>query len=320
MVTKKKPIYFWLRLDNNFYKNLAIKKARKMAGGDTMVVIYQKMMLSSLDTNGVIYYEGVYGKLEEELALMIDEETEQVAMTLAYFTKAGLIQIDNSQNVEMSQVSALIDQETNWARYKREQRKNNKLDIVQPASNERPTEIDIELEKELKIDKEKELDVVGGEETANDNDDKSKAYSALVNILEQNGFGTIGGLVSTDINKELDDFAEANNGNYREAYSVILQAIKISVGNGVCKFKYLWNVTRDWYQRKLFTLKDIEASEKKRDDEKSKSKQHSYNGRAQRVEPQMITEPVAKSNVDVSDVAKELAELKEMGLKTKLEE
>ncbi|WP_273715338.1 phage replisome organizer N-terminal domain-containing protein [Leuconostoc mesenteroides] len=320
MVTKKKPIYFWLRLDNNFYKNLAIKKARKMAGGDTMVVIYQKMMLSSLDTNGVIYYEGVYGKLEEELALMIDEETEQVAMTLAYFTKAGLIQIDNSQNVEMSQVSALIDQETNWARYKREQRKNNKLDIVQPESNERPTEIDIELEKELKIDKEKELDVVGGEETANDNDDKSKAYSALVNILEQNGFGTIGGLVSTDINKELDDFAEANNGNYREAYSVILQAIKISVGNGVCKFKYLWNVTRDWYQRKLFTLKDIEASEKKRDDEKSKSKQHSYNGRAQRVEPQMITEPVAESNVDVSDVAKELAELKEMGLKTKLEE
>lgn len=291
-----------------------------MAGGDTMVVIYQKMMLSSLDTNGVIYYEGVYGKLEEELALMIDEETEQVAMTLAYFTKAGLIQIDNSQNVEMSQVSALIDQETNWARYKREQRKNNKLDIVQPASNERPTEIDIELEKELKIDKEKELDVVGGEETANDNDDKSKAYSALVNILEQNGFGTIGGLVSTDINKELDDFAEANNGNYREAYSVILQAIKISVGNGVCKFKYLWNVTRDWYQRKLFTLKDIEVSEKKRDDEKSKSKQHSYNGRAQRVEPQMITEPVAESNVDVSDVAKELAELKEMRLKTKLEE
>ncbi|WP_353894751.1 phage replisome organizer N-terminal domain-containing protein [Leuconostoc mesenteroides] len=320
MVTKKKPIYFWLRLDNNFYKNLAIKKARKMAGGDTMVVIYQKMMLSSLDTNGVIYYEGVYGKLEEELALMIDEETEQVAMTLAYFTKAGLIQIDDSQNVEMSQVSALIDQETNWARYKREQRKNNKLDNVQPVSNERPTEIDIELEKELKINKEKELDVVANEEIENDNDDKSKAYSALVNILEQNGFGTIGGLVSTDINKELDDFAEANNGNYREAYSVILQAIKISVGNGVCKFKYLWNVTRDWYQRKLFTLKDIEASEKKRDDEKSKSKQRNYNGRPQRVEPKMITEPVAESNVDASDVAKALAELKDMGIQTKLKE
>lgn len=185
-----------------------------------------------------------------------------------------------------------------------------------PVVDQRLTEVRL---GKVRLGKDR-VDVVVDEETANDSDDKSKAYSALVNILEQNGFGTIGGLVSTDINKELDDFAEANNGNYREAYSVILQAIKISVGNGVCKFKYLWNVTRDWYQRKLFTLKDIEASEKKRDDEKSKSKQHSYNGRPQRVEPQMITEPVAESNVDVSDVAKELAELKEMGLKTKLEE
>lgn len=33
-----------------------------------------------------------------------------------------------------------------------------------------------------------------------------------------------------------------------------------------------------------------------------------------------MTEPVAESNVDVSDVAKELAELKDMGIQTKLEE
>ncbi|MCK8639050.1 phage replisome organizer N-terminal domain-containing protein [Fructobacillus fructosus] len=153
-MAKKKPIYFWLRLDNNFYKNLAIKKVRKLAGGDTMVVIYQKMMLSSLETNGVIYYEGLYGKLEEELALMIDEDVDQVAMTLAYFTKSGLIQIEDGQNVKMAQVPALISQETNWARYKRESRKQEKLDNVQPKSNGRPTEI--ELEKE--IDKDKEID------------------------------------------------------------------------------------------------------------------------------------------------------------------
>lgn len=151
-MAKKKPIYFWLRLDNNFYKNLAIKKVRKLAGGDTMIVIYQKMMLSSLETNGVIYYEGLYGKLEEELALMIDEDVDQVAMTLAYFTKSGLIQIDDGQNVKMAQVPALISQETNWAKYKRESRKQQKLDNVQMKSNERPTEIDIELEKELEID------------------------------------------------------------------------------------------------------------------------------------------------------------------------
>nr|WP_238480081.1 phage replisome organizer N-terminal domain-containing protein [Fructobacillus papyriferae] len=142
-----------MRLDNNFYKNLAIKKVRKLAGGDTMVVIYQKLMLSSLETNGVIYYEGLYGKLEEELALMIDEDVDQVAMTLAYFTKSGLIQIEDGQNVKMAQVPALISQETNWARYKRESRKQEKLDNVQPESNNRPTEKELEKELEIKIDK-----------------------------------------------------------------------------------------------------------------------------------------------------------------------
>lgn len=152
MSTKKTPIYFWLRLDNNFYKNLAIKKARKMAGGDTMIVIYQKMMLGSLETNGTLYYEGTFDNLEEELALMLDETNEQVAMTLAYFIKAGLIQIDENQDIEMLQVPALIQQETNWARYKRDQRNGKKLDNVQQLSSTSPTELEIELKKEIETD------------------------------------------------------------------------------------------------------------------------------------------------------------------------
>lgn len=159
MADKKQPIYFWLKFDNNFYKNLAIKKARKLAGGDTMVVIYQKLMLASLDTAGVIYYEGEFGNLTEELSLLIDEESEQVGMTVAFFQKAGLIQIDGNDNVEMLQVPALLEQETNWARYKRDQRKKEKLDNVQLMSNTRPTEIEIELEKDIEIKKEIDTDI-----------------------------------------------------------------------------------------------------------------------------------------------------------------
>lgn len=246
MSNKRKPIYFWLRLDNNFYKNLAIKKARKMAGGDTMVVIYQKMMLTSLDTSGVIYYEGAYGKLEEELALMIDEESEQVAMTLAYFTKAGLIQIDNGQNVEMLQVPALIDQETNWARYKRNQRKTEKLDNVQSLSNERPTEIETEIDKEIELE----------------TDTKQKSYSHIVSMFENNGFGSVGGILSQNIFDELKDFATESN--YSEATKVISKAIEIAVNQGNNRPAYVWGITKNWYQRKLFTIASIEAVENKR--------------------------------------------------------
>lgn len=60
MVQKNKTkIYFWIKLDENFFKNLAIKNLRRtVSGGDSLVLIYQQMLLSSLPNNGVIYYEG----------------------------------------------------------------------------------------------------------------------------------------------------------------------------------------------------------------------------------------------------------------------
>jgi len=155
MASKSKTkIYFWLKLDENFFKNIIIKKARK-AGGDTMVIIYQRLMLESLSTDGILYYEGALDNLSEELSLSLDEDVEKIQMTLAFFTKYGLIQIDDNQNADMLQVHALVEQETNWARYQRDNRKKKeakKLDNVQPVSNQCPTETEIELEKELKID------------------------------------------------------------------------------------------------------------------------------------------------------------------------
>lgn len=157
----KTKIYFWLKLDENFYKNIIIKKARKTS--DTMVIVYQRLMLQSLATNGYLYYEGAFENLAEELATSLDEDVEQVQMALAFFSKYGLIQFDNEQNANMLQVHALIDQETNWARYQRENRKKEKaekLDIVQPLSNHCPTEIEkeLEIEKEIEIEKEKKTE------------------------------------------------------------------------------------------------------------------------------------------------------------------
>ena len=54
----KTKIYFWLKLDENFYKNIIIKKARKTS--DTMVIVYQRLILQSLETNGYLYYEGAF--------------------------------------------------------------------------------------------------------------------------------------------------------------------------------------------------------------------------------------------------------------------
>lgn len=149
----KTKIYFWIKLDENFFKNLAIKNLRRtVSGGDSLVLIYQQMLLSSLPNNGVIYYEGTLQDVAQEIALNLDEKLDDIKLTIDYFQKAGLLQIGDDGSAEMLQVPMLIGQETNWNKYKREK----KLEKFQPTSNRVPTEIDIE--KEIDKDIEKEID------------------------------------------------------------------------------------------------------------------------------------------------------------------
>ena len=147
----KTKIYFWLKVDKKFFDNLFIKRLKNMPGGYTMTVIYIRLMLESLEDDCILYYEGYFDSLVQELALKLDVSEDDINMTLAYFTKCGLIQIDDDGHATLSQAKAMVESETNWAKYKREQRKQAqnmaRLESVQDSgtdSNSCPTEIEIE--------------------------------------------------------------------------------------------------------------------------------------------------------------------------------
>ena len=155
----KTKVYFWLKVDKKFFDNLFIKRLKHMPGGYTMTVIYIRLMLESLEDDCILYYEGYFDNLVQELALKLDVSEDDINMTVAYFTKCGLIQIDDDGHATLSQAKAMVESETNWAKYKRDQRKNSqnlpKLENVQnkkTISNSCPTEIEIELDKELEQD------------------------------------------------------------------------------------------------------------------------------------------------------------------------
>ena len=158
----KTKVYFWLKVDKKFFDNLFIKRLKHMPGGYTMTVIYIRLMLESLEDDCILYYEGYFDNLVQELALKLDVSEDDINMTVAYFTKCGLIQIDDDGHATLSQAKAMVESETNWAKYKRDQRKNSqnspKLENVQKletVSNSCPTE----KEKEIEIDKELELEL-----------------------------------------------------------------------------------------------------------------------------------------------------------------
>lgn len=147
----KTKIYFWLKVDKKFFDNLFIKRLKNMPGGYTMTVIYIRLMLESLEDDCILYYEGYFDSLVQELALKLDVSEDDINMTLAYFTKCGLIQIDDDGHATLSQAKAMVESETNWSKYKREQRKQApnvaRLENVQNSwtnSNSCPTEIEKE--------------------------------------------------------------------------------------------------------------------------------------------------------------------------------
>ena len=151
MTTTKK--YFWLRLKDDFFKSLAMKKLRKVAGGDTYTIIYLKLMLLSLKNEGSLFYEGVEENIADELAIILDEDPENVKVTLSFLERAGLIDYSSQTEIKMTEVPHLVGSETDKAalmRKKRAQDKNlqieeNKKDgnnvtaLLPEVTNELPT-------------------------------------------------------------------------------------------------------------------------------------------------------------------------------------
>ena len=85
--------YYWLKLKDDFFASRRIKKLRKIPNGDCYTIIYLKLQLLALKTEGYLYYEGLEESFAAELALDLDEEPENVAITLEYLIRTQLAQL-----------------------------------------------------------------------------------------------------------------------------------------------------------------------------------------------------------------------------------
>lgn len=119
--------YYWLKLTEGFFKDKPIKKLRKMAGGDTFTIIYLKMLLKAIGQENRLYFEGVEETFHEELALELDEESEDVRLALAYLTAKGLVRVMNEDEFLLTQCDEMVGSETDAARRKRLSRTRQKL-------------------------------------------------------------------------------------------------------------------------------------------------------------------------------------------------
>ncbi len=161
--------YYWLKLSSNFFKDKRIKKLRGLAGGDTYTIIYQKMLLLSLEDGGRIYFDGVEDTFVKELALEIDENEDNVSVTVAFLMAQGLLEEVNESEYNLPGCEEMTGCESASAERMRRLRKIEKASHcdtnvrlcdadVTTCDKNVTTEIEIEIEIEKEKDIEKELE------------------------------------------------------------------------------------------------------------------------------------------------------------------
>ena len=144
--------YYWLKFRDDFFDSKRIKKLRKMAGGDTYVIIYLKMQLKALRTGGVLEFTGIEKEFAEELALDIDESADDVRVVLAFLLSYGLCECSDNVHYYLPYVTENTGSETAAAQRMRDHRDRLKLaerNNVTPLLHECCVEKEIEKEKEI---------------------------------------------------------------------------------------------------------------------------------------------------------------------------
>ena len=234
----KNKRYFWIQLAQDFFKSKEMKLLRKIAGGDTHTIIYLKMMLISLEDGGHIYYDGLADNLAEEIALVIDENVEDIKITLIFLESKGLLTRNSDRDYFLEQVPEMVGSETASTRRSRKHRELQKLHC-----NTIATTCNGDIDKEIDIEKDKEKDK-----------DKDKNPVELIVEEYQSRIAPLDG-TQFEILKEFItlDGMEAK---------VVLKAIGLAADNGKRNFSYIKAILTNWKKDGVLTIAAVDERER----------------------------------------------------------
>ncbi|WP_314515450.1 phage replisome organizer N-terminal domain-containing protein [uncultured Streptococcus sp.] len=230
----KNKRYFWIQLAQDFFKSKEMKLLRKIAGGDTHTIIYLKMMLISLEDGGHIYYDGLADNLAEEIALVIDENVEDIKITLIFLESKGLLTRNSDRDYFLEQVPEMVGSETASTRRSRKHRELQKLhcNTIATTCN---GDIDIDIDIEKDIDKDKNSVELIVEE-----------YQSRIAPLDGTQFEILKEFITLD-------GMEAK---------VVLKAIGLAADNGKRNFSYIRAILTNWKNDGVLTIAAVEERER----------------------------------------------------------
>lgn len=272
-----------------------MKLLRKMPGGDTYTIIYLKLMLISLEDNGKIYFEELAQDLAEEMALLIDEDTEAVRMTLMFLNKKGLLTRHSDYEFFLEQVPEMIGSETASTRRSRKHREQKAL---QCNTNATKRNGDIEIDKEIELEKEIE--------EKKDNSATSSSNQNLKYFFEK--WQEITGRFPNSFEYEDIPKLHKEDGFSIELMLTALKEAASSTSN--FNFNYFKSILMRYKRQGLLTPEMVAGAEKQRQEAKSKqyNQQPSKSNVPEWTEKDYKHEATAEEQAKLDELKKSLME------------
>lgn len=233
--------YYWLQLKEDFFKSKEMKLMRKLPGGEELTIIYLKIMLASLPDEGKIYFEGLAEDLAEELALLIDEDTEAVRMALMFLTKKNLLTTNDNYQFTLEQVPEMIGSETASTRRSRKHREGQKALQCNTDATKRNGDIDIDIEKDIELDQEQEQEqknAVGGENLV------------FKKLKEAFGEMSVNGTMVEEVERLLKQYGQ----------ELVVLALNETILNAGKSLRYTMSILQRWDSQGLRTSGQIKAA------------------------------------------------------------
>lgn len=238
--------YFWLKLHKDFFQRKEIKRLRKIAGGDTYTIIYLKMLLRSIMSEGKLYFDGLEDDFAAEVALDLDESEENVQITITYLLNSGLLEMRSDDEYYLPDTKNSTGCETAVAARVRRHREKQKALQCNTDVTEAKHLCNGEIEKE--IDKEKELDI---EIEHRDRDitisttrenkeiENSRSLTPMSNIdvydLWTNSFGVISSFVKGSLDDLIAEYGLVN----------VSDALRIAKERGKSRVQYVEGILKN---------------------------------------------------------------------------
>lgn len=234
--------YFWLKLHKDFFQRKEIKRLRKIAGGDTYTIIYLKMLLRSIMSEGKLYFDGLEDDFAAEVALDLDESEGNVQITITYLLNSGLLEMRSDDEYYLPDTKNSTGCETAVAvRVRRHREKQKALQC-----NTDVTQVKHLCNGEIELDKEKDIEIEHRDRditistTRKDKEiENPQSLSPVSNIdiydLWTNSFGVISSFVKGSLDDLIAEYGLVN----------VADALRIAKERGKSRVQYVEGILKN---------------------------------------------------------------------------